>query len=179
MNQLVRKLLTLNQIESGINTMERMDFDVIDMIGGVLHSFDLLIKQNDITVDFDAGHPVLIRADEFMMEEVVRNYISNAIHHIEGDKRLDILVEETERTVKISVFNTGQPIPEEELDNVWQKFYKVDKARTREYGGNGIGLSIVKAVMDSHGGTCGVYNTHEGVCFWFELNKMELPAVIL
>ncbi len=179
MNQLVRKLLTLNQIESGINPMERMDFDLIDMIGGVLHSFNIMIKQKDITVDFDASRQVLIRADEFMMEEVVRNYISNAIHHIEGDKRLDILVEETERSVKVSVFNTGQPIPEEDLDNVWQKFYKVDKARTREYGGNGIGLSIVKAVMDSHGGTCGVYNTDEGVCFWFELNKMELPAVIV
>ena len=179
MNQLVRKLLTLNQIESGINTMERMDFDLIDMIGGVLHSFNILIRQNDITVDFESDRQVMIRADEFMMEEVVRNYISNAIHHIDGDRRLDILVEETERSVKVSVFNTGHPIPGDELDNVWQKFYKVDKAHTREYGGNGIGLSIVKAVMDSHGGTCGVYNTDEGVCFWFELNKMELPAIIL
>ena len=179
MNQLVRKLLTLNQIESGINTMERMDFDLIDMIGGVLHSFNILIRQNDITVEFETDRQVLIRADEFMMEEVVRNYVSNAIHHIDGEKRLDILVEETERSVKVSVFNTGHPIPEDELDNVWQKFYKVDKAHTREYGGNGIGLSIVKAVMDSHGGNCGVYNTDEGVCFWFELNKMELPAVIV
>lgn len=179
MNQLVRKLLTLNQIESGINTMERMDFDLIDMIGGVLHSFNILLKQNDITVDFDAERQLLIRADEFMMEEVVRNYVSNAIHHIDGEKRMDILVEENDRAVKVSVFNTGNPIPEDELDNVWQKFYKVDKAHTREYGGNGIGLSIVKAVMDSHGGTCGVYNTDEGVCFWFELNKMELPAVIV
>ena len=179
MNQLVRKLLTLNQIESGINTMERMDFDLIDMIGGVLHSFNIFIRQNDITVDFEADRQVLIRADEFMMEEVVRNYVSNAIHHIDGEKRMDILVEENDRAVKVSVFNTGNPIPEDELDNVWQKFYKVDKAHTREYGGNGIGLSIVKAVMDSHGGTCGVYNTDEGVCFWFELNKMELPAVIV
>lgn len=179
MNQLVRKLLTLNQIESGINIMERMDFDLIDMIGGVLHSFNIMIRQKEITVDFESDRQVMIRADEFMMEEVVRNYISNAIHHIDGDRRLDILVEEAERSVKVSVFNTGHPIPGDELDNVWQKFYKVDKAHTREYGGNGIGLSIVKAVMDSHGGTCGVYNTDEGVCFWFELNKMELPAIIL
>jgi len=179
MNQLVRKLLTLNQIESGINTMERTDFDLPDMISGVLNSFDILIRQNGITVDFDVDRQVMVRADEFMMEEVVRNYISNAVHHAEGDKRLEITVEEKERSVKVSVFNTGLPIPEEDLDNVWQKFYKVDKARTREYGGSGIGLSIVKAVMDSHGGTCGVYNTDEGVCFWFELNRMELPAVII
>ena len=179
MNQLVRKLLTLNQIESGINTAEPVDFDLVDLINGVLHSFDILIKQNEITVDFDRESPLVVRADEFMMEEVVRNYISNAIHHIDGDKRLDILVEDTEQSVKVSVFNTGHPIPETDLDNVWQKFYKVDKARTREYGGSGIGLSIVKAVMDSHGGTCGVYNTDEGVCFWFALSKSQLPAVVL
>ncbi len=179
MNQLVRKLLTLNQIESGINAAEPMEFDLIDMIRGVLHSFDILLKQNDIAVEFDAQRQVVVCADEFMLEEVVRNYISNAIHHVEGKKCLDILVEDTERSVKVSVFNTGKPIPEQDLEHVWQKFYKVDKARTREYGGSGIGLSIVKAVMDSHGGACGVYNTDEGVCFWFELRKAELPAVIL
>ncbi len=179
MNQLVRKLLTLNQIESGINTANPVDFNLTDMISSVLRSFDILLKQQEVTVDFDEEKAVMVRADEFMMEEVVRNYISNAIHHIDGERRLDILIEEDNRDMKVSVFNTGRQIPEEELENVWQKFYKVDKAHTREYGGSGIGLSIVKAAMDSHGGRCGVYNTEEGVCFWFSLNKMELPAVIL
>ncbi|MBP3701442.1 MAG: HAMP domain-containing protein [Lachnospiraceae bacterium] len=178
MNQLVRKLLTLNQIESGINAVEPMEFDLTDMIRSVLHSFDIMLKQKNVTVEFDEEKQVIVCADEFMMEEVVRNYISNAIHHVDGERRLDILVEETVREVKVSVFNTGRPIPEADLEHVWQKFYKVDKARTREYGGSGIGLSIVKAVMDSHGGTCGVYNTEEGVCFWFVLNKPALPAVI-
>ena len=106
-----------------------------------------------------------------MIEEVIRNYISNAINHMDGEMRLEIGIEQDEGHVKASVFNTGQPIPEGEMANVWQKFYKVDKARTREYGGSGIGLSIVKAVMDSHGGKCGVYNREDGVCFWFELNQ--------
>ena len=178
MNQLVRKLLTLNQIESGINAAELVEFDMVDLIRGVLHSFDLPIKQNEITVNFDAVGPVDVLADEFMMEEVIRNYISNAIHHMAGDRRLDVLVEPVSSGVKVSVFNTGTPIPEKDLELVWQKFYKVDKARTREYGGSGIGLSIVKAVMDSHGGECGVYNTDEGVCFWFLLHGKFLPAVM-
>ena len=151
---------------------------MVDLIGGVLHSFDLPIKQKEITVNFDAVGPIHVLADEFMMEEVVRNYISNAIHHMEGDRRLDVLVEHIGSGVKVSVFNTGTPIPEKDLELVWQKFYKVDKARTREYGGSGIGLSIVKAVMDSHGGDCGVYNTDEGVCFWFLLHGKSLPAVM-
>ncbi len=68
------------------------------------------------------------------------------------------------------MFNTGKPIPAEDIDQIWDKFYKVDKARTREYGGSGIGLSIVKAIMDSHGQQCGVYNRPDGVEFWMELS---------
>lgn len=73
--------------------------------------------------------------------------------------------------MRVNVYNTGNHIPEEDLDKVWIKFYKVDKARTREYGGSGIGLSIVKAIMDSMNMQCGVENREEGVNFWFEVEK--------
>lgn len=175
MNQLVRKLLTLNQIESGINEAERVEFDLIPVIRGVLHSFNILLQQKNIVVELDAVESLPVWADEFMLEEVIRNYISNAINHMEGEMRLEISIRQDEEHIRVSVFNTGQPIPESEIGNVWQKFYKVDKARTREYGGSGIGLSIVKAVMDSHEGKCGVYNRDDGVCFWFELAKKSRP----
>lgn len=178
MNQLVRKLMTLNQLESGIGTVEMVDFDLNEMMSGVLHSFNIMLKQKEIAVQYELDHPVRVRADEFLMEEVVRNYISNAINHIDGKRLIRIYLEEDNSQVKVSVWNTGRPIPEDSLDKVWMKFYKVDKAHTRSYGGSGIGLSIVKAVMDVHGGTCGVYNTDNGVCFWFSLSKLALPAVI-
>ena len=72
--------------------------------------------------------------------------------------------------VRVHVRNTGDNIPDDQIGEIWNKFYKVDKARSREYGGNGIGLSIVKAIMDQHGRECGVDNTAEGVDFWFELD---------
>ena len=72
--------------------------------------------------------------------------------------------------VRLSVFNTGDLIPKDELDKIWIKFYKVDKARTREYGGSGIGLSIVKAIMELHNQQCGVINHEDGVEFWIELD---------
>ena len=71
----------------------------------------------------------------------------------------------------VSVANTGENIPEESLDRIWEKFYKVDKARTREYGGSGIGLSIVKAIMESIHMKCGVNNNDNGVVFWFEVES--------
>ena len=72
--------------------------------------------------------------------------------------------------MKVSVFNTGEPIPEESLPYIWEKFYKVDKARTREYGGSGVGLSIVKAIMNSLHQNYGVCNYDDGVEFWIELD---------
>ena len=112
-------------------------------------------------------------ADEFKIEEVLTNYINNAMNHLEGRRRIRVRAEEEADHVTVRVYNTGQPIPEESLPNLWTKFYKVDKARTRAYGGSGIGLSIVKAIMDAHHQTCGVQNTEEGVEFWFTLQKAE------
>ncbi len=80
-------------------------------------------------------------------------------------------IKQKEEAVRVEVFNTGSHIPEEDIDQIWDKFYKVDKARTREYGGNGIGLSIVKAIMDSFHRECGVRNEENGVTFWFELDR--------
>ena len=82
-------------------------------------------------------------------------------------------VQELGDNVKVTVKNTGDHIPENELPNIWVKFYKVDKARTREYGGSGIGLSIVKAIMDSHHKEYGVQNVEDGVEFWIMLDSKD------
>ena len=171
MNQMVKKLLTLNQLESGNETITMERFDVTELIRGVLHSVDILIGQSGITVTECPAEPIYVWADEFMTEEVVTNYLSNAIHYAGGKKEISIRCREQEKNVRIRVFNTGDPIPEEDIDKIWSKFYKVDKARTREYGGSGIGLSIVKAIMDSFHQQCGVINHEDGVEFWFELEK--------
>jgi two-component system sensor histidine kinase VanS len=171
MNSMVKKLLTLNQIEFGnqMVTMER--FDLTALIRNVLSSTAILMEQKEIRVCFPAQEPVYVWADEYQIEEVVTNFVSNAIHHCEGERILEIRMEQQEDTVRVSVFNTGNPIPEEDLDKIWIKFYKVDKARTREYGGSGIGLSIVKAIMDSMNRQCGVINYSNGVTFWFEVDS--------
>ena len=91
------------------------------------------------------------------------------MNHVEGSKNIEIRSQIAGPKARISVYNTGKPIPEEDLDKIWVKFYKVDKARTREYGGSGVGLSIVKAIMDSFHQSFGVKNCEDGVEFWFEL----------
>jgi len=170
MNKMVKKLLTLNQIEFGTDKVELERFDIVALIRSVVENSDILIKQQEIRVQFEQSVPIDVWADEYMIEEVVTNYLTNAIHYASNEKVIDIRIMKEAGKVRVSVFNTGEPISEEDIDKIWIKFYKVDKARTREYGGNGIGLSIVKAIMESHNKPYGVINHSNGVEFWFELD---------
>ncbi|SHI89280.1 sensor histidine kinase [Parasporobacterium paucivorans] len=170
MNNIVKKLLALNQIESGKNLLYMERFDVVSLICGSLNNSSILIKQKNVTVYFDDRKPVYVWSDEFLTEQVIANYLSNALHHVEGEMVIRIDVEQLEKVVRVSVYNTGKNIPQEDIGKIWDKFYKVDKARTREYGGSGIGLSIVKAVQDSLNKGYGVENVRDGVVFWFELD---------
>ncbi len=170
MNTLVKKLLTLNQLEYGTAPLEFARFDLTAVIRAVLDSTEILAAQKEVSVSFSETEPVYVWADEYMAEEVLTNYISNAFHHVDGERRIEVRIIPNGGRVRVSVFNTGAQIPEDDLDKVWIKFYKVDKARTREYGGSGIGLSIVKAIMEAHNQSCGVKNHASGVEFWFELD---------
>ena len=168
MNRMVKNLLALNQLEFGEDDVQFERFDITSLILGVLQSLDILIEQKEAQVIFRHKNPIYVWADEFKVEQVVRNYVNNALNHVDGEKVIEIKITQENDVAKITVFNTGTPIPEEDLPHIWEKFYKVDKARTREYGGNGIGLSIVKAIMDSFGKGYGAINHTNGVEFWFE-----------
>ncbi len=199
MNKMVQKLLTLTHLEFGSEKAEMTRFDAAQLILSELSSAVLLANENDIHVRITQAQtgsqdvhtdetgriyldqelsPVYVWSDEFMTEEVFQNYFSNAVHHAKSvekqgsgqkDKVIDIRFEQKENCVRISVFNTGDPIPEDSVGRIWEKFYKVDKARTRAYGGSGVGLSIVKAIMELLHQDYGVINYDNGVEFWFEL----------
>ncbi|MCI8549916.1 MAG: HAMP domain-containing protein [Lachnospiraceae bacterium] len=170
MNSMVKKLLALNQIEAGREQLSMEHFNLIPVIKGILNSYQLLIEQKQADLFLKSPESLYIWADEYMTEEVIRNYVGNALNHLEGERKIFILVEKRGDKAYIQVRNTGQPIPEEDIERIWDKFYKVDKARTREYGGSGIGLSIVKAVMESHGCGYGVKNEEDGVSFFCEFD---------
>ena len=172
MNNMVKKLLTLNQLEFGNDNVTMERFDIVSLIKNYLQSAEILCRQKDVKVIMKEYQPIYVWADEFMVEEVFGNYFSNAMNHVADDKVIDVKLLVKEKTVRISVFNTGEPIPEESISHIWEKFYKVDKARTREYGGSGVGLSIVKAITDALNREYGVENYNNGVEFWFELETV-------
>ena len=170
MNTMVKRLLTLNQLEFGNELVNMERFDVAALIRNYVASADILIKQKDISVSMEDYGEVYVWGDEFRVEEVFMNYFTNAMNYVQGEKVIDIKIREEQQRVRISVFNTGSPIPEDSVEHIWEKFYKVDKARTREYGGSGIGLSIVKVIMESMNQEYGVVNYDNGVEFWFTLD---------
>lgn len=172
MNQLVKNLLTLNQMELGKDEISYSRFNIIELIQGIVESSEIVIRQKEITVQFSQTEPMYVWADEFKAEQVIRNYFSNALNHASGEKIVDIRAEHRENgRTRVSVFNTGRQIADEDIERIWDKFYKIDKAHTREYGGNGIGLSIVKAIMEAFRCDYGVNNYQNGVVFWFELEE--------
>lgn len=172
MNNMVKRLLTLNQIEFGEDELVMERFDINELVKSVVNANELRATQKNLSITCDIlDTPLYVWADEYKVEEVVTNYLSNAINHCCNENIIKIKVGQIDKdNVRVSVFNTGNNIPEADIEHIWEKFYKVDKARTREYGGNGIGLSIVKAIVESMGKTCGVNNLSDGVEFWFDLD---------
>ena len=170
MNQMVKNLLTLNQLEFGDEDIVFDRFNLTALVRGVLQSMEIMADQAGAKILLHTEEDIYAWADEFKVEQVVKNYVSNACHHVSGDMVIEVKMVQKDGKVRVSVFNTGTPIPEADIAHIWDKFYKVDKAHTREYGGNGIGLSIVKAIMKSFHQEYGVKNYDNGVEFWFELD---------
>ena len=175
MNEIVKKLIVLNHLEYEKNIFQVERVDLSQLLCQFIKNRKALAEQAQIVFLYDVPPNLFGWGDEFRIEEIIDNYFSNAVHYVEedaqGNKMIRIILEEMNEHLRVSVFNTGSFIAEEAKDRVWEKFYKVDKARTREYGGSGIGLSIVKAILDSLNQRYGFKNEEDGVTFWFELDK--------
>lgn len=175
MDTLVKQLLELMKLEYGKREFNNSKFNIVELIKEVIRRFDVILKEKEIEVEFDDIRKVYVVADEFYIDQVVTNYFNNAIKHVKeenGKKKIIINIEENKNNkVRISVFNTGDNIRDDDLERIWKRFYKVDSSRNREDGGTGIGLALVKAIMNNYKNSYGVINKQDGVEFYFELDK--------
>ncbi len=166
MSKLVNKLLQISQMESGQMELCMEEFDLLDLVESILKKNLLRFKEKNTsyTIDINLAE-IIIEADYDYVEQVVTNYLSNALAHVEANGNITIRAYKQDCWAVIEVINSGSHIPHNEIDNIWDSFYKVNKARTREYGGHGLGLYIVKMILDMHQGEYYVFNTTNGVCF--------------
>jgi two-component system sensor histidine kinase VanS len=173
MNRLVKQLLELAKLESGGLPLERENFNLGKMLEQLLKRNRFLFAENEIRLEQAIDTELLVNGDLELIEQVINNYLSNAINHVQGEKLIRVSSEPNGAKIRIKIFNTGKPIPKESFDKIWGNFYKVDKARTREYGGSGLGLSIVRAIQEAHGNAYGVANVEGGVEFWAEFETVQ------
>ncbi|HEY8465107.1 MAG TPA: ATP-binding protein, partial [Bacillota bacterium] len=171
MNRLVKQLLELAKLESGSLPLERDNFAIEKLLQQVLKRNQLLFEEKGVRLETGNPTGLWVNADIELIEQVINNFLSNALNHVDETRLIRVTVRQVGEKVRVVVFNSGLPIPEESIDKIWTSFYKVDKARTREYGGSGLGLSIVRAVQEAHGNAYGVINRADGVEFWFELDR--------
>ena len=173
MDKLVKQLLELMKLEYGKREFDNEKFNINELINEVLRKCSVMINEINIIVYFENKEPIYVYADEFYMDQIITNYLTNAIKHaeeVEKETKIEIKVEKVSNKIRVSVFNTGENIPEEDLQRIWGRFYKLDSSRNRQDGGSGIGLALVKAIMNNYQNEYGVKNKKNGVEFYFDMD---------
>ncbi|GAB6442938.1 HAMP domain-containing sensor histidine kinase [Bacillus luti] len=173
MNRLIVEMLELAKLESGTYKLEMTTFSIGELIQQVYTKLLFSMEEKHLQVDVDVDSSIYVKANRSRIEQVVVNLLSNAIRYTPDGEKIQVSVVETEDTVKVEIENTGNPIPEESLEKIWDRFYRLDASRSRHTGGTGLGLSIVKNILDLHHAEYGVYNTTNSVVFYFNLQKVK------
>ena len=177
MDKLVKQLLELMKLEYGKREFNNTKFNIVDLVKEVLRKCDVMIKEQNIEAVLKNDNQIFVEADDFYIEQVITNYITNAIKYsqeVNGKRKIEVNISEMPNNkIRVSVYNTGKNFTDDEMKKIWGRFYKLDSSRNRESGGTGIGLSLVKAVMNNYNNEYGVLNKESGVEFYFELNKSK------
>lgn len=170
MNRLVLSILELSRYESGQIPINKQNFRLAELCREMS---ERIFSGKKISVLCEVPEETEVFADPLLIEQVLKSYLENAASHTPENGEVRITAEENGDTVKVSVFNTGSHVDDELMPQIWQSFFRGDKSHKRESSRFGLGLSIVTAIMKLHGRQCGVYNTEDGVCFWFEADTAE------
>lgn len=172
MNNLVCDMLDLSQLESGNFKLIKEEFYIDELISQIVRKFSAMISQKNIDLQVNLLKGQKVDADWDRIEQVLNNLLTNAIRHVDDNGYIKIEMKKDDQWVLIEVENSGKHIPEEEQKRIWDNFYKIDKSRNRKLGGTGIGLAIVKNILELHGSEYGVNNTEKGVMFYFKLKSI-------
>jgi two-component system phosphate regulon sensor histidine kinase PhoR len=176
LNNIVQDLLEISQYEAGKLSLEIDRFDVTQLVKEIFDSFEIKANDKKIKLVFKKGSdkPFYVMADKARIAQVFNNLIVNAINYGNQDGEVSIGFFEMEPNLLIEVGDNGPGISEEHLPRLFERFYRVDKHRSRTEGGTGLGLAIVKHIVEAHGQSINVRSTvGKGSTFWFMLKKAK------
>ena len=178
MDRLVKRLLELMKLEYGRMEFNNKEFNIIELENEILRKSKVMMEKENVRLEMNIKQDDIIQvyADDFYIDQVLTNFITNAIKYsteINGEKIVKIENQIIGNKVRVKIFNTFEQFKEEEMSRIWNRFYKIDESRNRDKGGSGIGLALVKAIMNNYGNKYGVRNTAGGVEFFFELDLAQ------
>lgn len=175
LTNLVNDLLDISKIQAGVSKLDLKCYDITESIKSVIGRYAKLIKQNGYNINFQYTRHIEVEADEFKIFQVIYNLINNAINYTGADKTVKVRQIVNGEIVRIEIRDSGEGIDKDEIKNVWERYYKIDKEHKQALMGTGLGLSIVKNILDLHHAKYGVDSVlGEGCTFWFEL-KIIFP----
>ncbi len=169
MEDLVKDMLELTKLESKTIKLKKSRFMVSELIEDIVDKLSHHLNEKGLkVVHMAAGeHPVY--ADQAKIEQVLFNILINAIRHAVTGSEITVRIESDGERVRVAIDNEGENIPEDQLDDIWERFYRAERSRNRKTGGTGLGLAIVKHILELHESRYGVMNTEKGVSFYFML----------
>ena len=171
MNTLVLKLLEISQYESGFYKLQKSRFNISYAVESLLKPRVKLLKEDGITLCLNINPDYIGYGDVSKIDTVINNYVSNAVSHVSGDKLIIVNCQPVGKKYRVSVFNSGDNIKNEDIDKIWMSFYRADKSHSRAAGRFGLGLSFVKSIQEMHSNDYGIINRENGVEFWFDISK--------
>ncbi len=173
MDKIIRQMLDLMELDGADKPMDIHRLYLSDIVNEVMESFSLIFKNNQISIEKTFASQGVFYGDKLRISQAVSNFVANAINHVDKNKIIRASITDEGDIIRFSLYNSGTQIPQADIENLWERFYKVDKAHTRKYGGSGLGLSIVRSVIELHNGEYGVINHQDGVEFYFTLPKSK------
>ena len=171
LNILVEDILTLSKIQANKDTLNKEDFDLVELINNIIKRYSIYKETEGYNFEVNMPSEVIINADKKKIEQVIYNLINNAINYTGDDNKVIINVI-VGKKIRVEIKDTGKGIKEEDLPHIWEKYYHSKKKHKRNVIGTGIGLSIVKTILESHKFKYGVISeVGNGTTFYFEIRK--------
>ena len=169
LNVLVEDILTLSKIQANKDTINKEEFDLITLINNIIKRYSIYKETEGYIFEVNTPKEVIINADKKKIEQVIYNLINNAINYTGEDNKVIINVIK-DKKIRVEIKDTGKGIKEENLPHIWEKYYHSKKKHKRNVIGTGIGLSIVKTILESHNFKYGVESKlNKGTTFYFEI----------
>ncbi|MEW6087855.1 MAG: ATP-binding protein [bacterium] len=180
LNKLIVQLLDLSRIELGKFELKKEPVELDKVIENSLENFQSIIKEKQIKYKLNLlKEPVWVIGNNLRLIEVMDNLIGNAVKFTPSKGRITISFRKLQGNIEVSVQDTGQGIPKEEFNNIFESFYQIDSSSTRKYAGTGLGLAIVKHIINRHNGKIWVENElNKGSKFIFTLPMAEKESIV-